>query len=138
MTDRLGAWLLAASLLCTASCSTLREAPRIGEMSEAELSSYCARVEAQVAALTSAAIGEGDIQPEDAERIAGILDALVLGGAPGVGLPALLDLDGYAGLGLTLVLLEIDAELARRGAYESDGWASGREVLRAIAAGMRP
>lgn len=130
-------WLVSA-LAFVASCTTLSGATRLASMEEAEFAAYTARTGAQVEAIASVAIMEGDLAPETARLIASGLEGLAAGtSAPGVaGLVGALELHGYGALALVLAISEIDAQLAEWGAYTGEGWARGQEVLRAIAGGL--
>lgn len=132
------AWLVAVLLLGAVACSTVRDAPRIVEMPDAELDRYCARVSAQVAAVAGAALAEGDLSPDVLRGIATALRGAADGtSAPAVGsLAGWLDVDGYGAAALTLAIMEIDAEMERRGAFEAPAWPALAKVMRAIAAGL--
>lgn len=129
--------LLGSTCLVLSACATFRGAQNLDGMTDEEFSRYVARTTAQVGVVVDAAVQEGDLDVGDLRSLAvalrGLASGTVAGGA-GV-LAEQLDLDAYGVAALTLVILELDAALEERGAYEEGGilGVRGRAVLESLA-----
>ncbi len=127
--------LLVVPLLC--ACPSLRNLTRLDEMEAAEYDRYVIRLSAQVGAVAGVAVAEGDLDAATAQQIAGALRALASGTAAGIGgaLSDTLDLDAYGVLVLSIAIVELDAALEERGAYDDEGFLDerARGVLMAVA-----
>lgn len=125
-------------MLATASCWTVREAQRLEQMSDDEVDAFAQRVSIQVGVVAQALVAEGDLDPSDLATIAAALEGLAAGTtAPTAGgLAGAIGVEGYGAAALTLAVIELDAELSRRGALEPGGAMSPRAclVLSAVAA----
>jgi hypothetical protein len=109
--------------MSTFGCSTVRDAQRLDEMSAAQVDVFAQRTAYQVAVFAEAALVEEDISPEAVAAVADAFRGLAAGSSAGAagGLAEILKVDGYGAAALGLVVLELDAELERRGALEPGG-----------------
>ena len=123
--------------LLMVGCSTVRGAANLDEMSQAQFDAYATRSAAQIGVIAKAALDEGDISPESLVVVAEALSGVASGTLTGIGggLGEVIDMDGYGAAALTLAVLELDNELAERGALEQGGALSprAREVAAAVA-----
>lgn len=120
------------------ACSFFQGATRIDGMTAEEFAGYASRTTAQVQAITSTALAEGDLTPEAALLVANALQGFADGTtAPALGaLAEHLDLRGWGALALLLTIVELDASLEELGAY-GPGWERGRTVIAAVAGGIK-
>lgn len=131
--------LLIGALLL-ASCSTLMGLQKLDAMDDEEFGRYVARATAQVSAIASVAVAEGDLDAGELHAIAESLRGLAAGtvGAAAGQLGQALQIDSYAAAGLAITVSELDARLEERGAYLPGGALSerARGVLVAVAASL--
>lgn len=116
---------LLLALLLT-SCSALH----IHEMTDAEFERYEARQVVLVQGLASTALEKGDLTPEALAVIVAGLRSVAAGSVASLALAFDGELDGYASVGLLLVLFELEDELGDPGAVLGE---RGTALLSALA-----
>lgn len=133
---------LAATVACLllSACSALRGATKLDEMDGDEFIRYTARAVAEVQAIATVAVSQGDLDDQELETVQAVLRGVASGSVvlAGTTLTDALNLDGYGALALTLAVTELDARFEERGAYGDGGVLSerARQVLLAVATGL--
>lgn len=132
--------VLLSAFFMLSSCSSFRGLTKLDEMGDNDFIRYTARAVADVQAIATVAVSQGDLDDQELMTVQAVLRGIAAGSIAlaGASLTEALKLDGYGALALTLAVTELDARFDERGAYGEGGILSerARQVLLAVATGL--
>ncbi len=132
--------VLLSAFILLPSCASFRGLTTLNDMKDDEFIRYTARAVADVQAIATVAVSQGDLDDQELMTVQAVLRGIAAGSIAlaGASLTDALRLDGYGALALTLAVTELDARFEERGAYGEGGILSerARQVLLAVATGL--